>query len=280
MQAGVVGIGTMGHQIAIVFAGGGFATLACDRDQERLDRGMAQTRDYLRRRVAKGALKEEDADAMLGRMATTTDVSDLAEADVVVEAVPEDLETKRSLFRALDDHCRADALIATNTSTLKVSEIAAATRVPERCLGAHFLIPAASSPLVELGRGKRTSDETIERMTETLERCGKRTVVSSDSPGFIINRLYIPFLNEAFLALEEGVASAEEIDRACVEGLGHPLGPLRATDASGLDVVLQCVRSLHDQLGEKYRPAPLLERMVAEGRLGRKAGRGVYSYER
>ncbi len=275
---GVVGLGTMGHQIALVFAQAGFSTIVCEETAERLERGMAQISTFLARRAEKGKLTKAEADQALARIQPTTTLADIAAADLVVEAVFEDIEAKRALFTELDRICKPEAILATNTSTLSVTEIAAATTRPGRCLGTHFLIPAALSPLVELSRGLETSDETLEAVVEALKRCGKETVLSQDSPAFIINRLYIPLLNEAFWALQEGVATAEEIDRACVKGLGHPLGPLAASDASGLDVVLDCVESLHAQLGDKYRPAPLLVKLVKAGRLGRKTKRGVYSY--
>lgn len=275
---GVVGMGTMGHQIGLVFALGGLETLMCERDEELGARGHERMRAFLEGRAAKGKLAREAADAALARIRVTADLRDLAAADLVVEAVFEDVETKRRLFAELDGICDDPTILATNTSTLSVTEIAAATRRPDRCLGAHFLIPAALTPLVELSRGVDTSPETEAAVVAALRACGKETVTVQDAPAFVVNRLYIPLLNEAFFLLQEGTATAEQIDAAAVKGLGFPLGPLAAADASGLDVVLSCIESLHRQLGDKYRPAPLLVKLVRAGHLGRKTGRGVYRH--
>ncbi len=275
----VIGLGTMGSQIAIVFARAGFDTLAYDQDQDRLDQGRKLCRDFLDKQAAKGKLTPELRDQTLARLQAVFDLdAAVAEADLVVEAVFEDVAVKRAVFAELDRLARPQAILATNTSTLSITEIAAATEHPECCIGAHFLIPAALTPLVEVTRGLATSDATHDRLVAILKAAGKDTVTVNDAPGFAINRLYIPLLNEAFFALEEGVAKAEDIDKACTQGLGFPLGPLAASDASGLDVVLKCIESLHRQLGDKYRPAPLLVKLVRAGRLGRKTGRGVYEY--
>ena len=274
----VVGSGTMGSQIGLVFLGGGFSTVLYDISQEQIDGGVENIRKLLDRRVQRGKLEKSEMEEITARLSTTTSFNDLKSADLVVEAVFEDIELKNKVFKELDLTCSKTTILATNTSTLSVSEIAAATNRPDRCIGTHFLIPASLTPLVEISRGLDTSAETHAAVVEVLQKCGKETITVEDSPAFVINRLYLPLLNEAFYCLQEGIASAEEIDRACVRGLGFPLGPLAASDASGLDIILDCVESLQEQLGDKYRPAPLLRKLVKAGHLGKKSGRGVYDY--
>lgn len=275
----VVGLGTMGSQIAIVCARAGFPTTAIEASPQRVEAGLKAVCRFLDGQVKKGKVEADARDATLARVSTNTDLeAGCRDADLVIEAIPEDIGLKKELFARLDQVCRAEALLASNTSTLWISEIASATKTPERCIGTHFLIPAAMTPLVEVVTGARTSPETHRAVIDFLGRCGKETVTVTDMPGFVINRLYLPMVNEAFFALESGLASAEDIDRSCTRGLGFPLGPLAAADAFGLDVLLACMETLHRELGDKYRPAPLLVRLVRAECLGRKTGRGVYSY--
>ncbi|RJX30528.1 MAG: 3-hydroxybutyryl-CoA dehydrogenase [Desulfarculus sp.] len=275
----VVGMGTMGSQIGIVCARGGFATCLHDQTPERVAQGLRSIEAFGAGQIKKGKADQETMQAALGRISTHTDLAGaVAQADLVIEAVYEEIEVKKRLFKELDRLCGPQAILASNTSTLWISEIAAATGRPDRCIGAHFLIPAALTPLVEVVRGLDTSEATHQTMVDFLGQCGKETVTVADSPGFVINRLYLPMVNEAFCALETGLATAQEIDRSCTRGLGLPLGPLAAADAFGLDILLACMNTFYRELGDKYRPASLLVKLVKAGHLGRKTGRGVYDY--
>jgi 3-hydroxybutyryl-CoA dehydrogenase len=274
----VIGSGLMGRGIAYVSALGGYRTLVHDVSAEALEKAFAQIRRDLDEGVARGKLKAEDAAAALLRLVPEQELSAIGGVDFVVEAVPEDIALKIRLFARLDALCREDIVLATNTSALSVNEIAAATKRPGRVVGMHFFNPVPKMKLVEIVRAMETRPETIATTTEVARRMGKQTVLVKESPGFITSRINAMIGNEAFLMLQEQIASAEDIDKALKLGLNHPMGPFEMVDLVGLDTRLAVLEFLHRSLGEKYKPAPLMREYVKAGRLGRKVGRGVYDY--
>ncbi|HEY9282512.1 MAG TPA: 3-hydroxybutyryl-CoA dehydrogenase [Pyrinomonadaceae bacterium] len=276
---GVVGAGTMGNGIAQVAARAGCEVVLRDVTDEFLRRGLKAIDKSLQRDVDKGRLTEEGKREIVGRIRPTVEVDDLARADFVVEAVTENLEVKSEIFRALDGLTRAEAILASNTSSISITKLGAATRRPDKVIGMHFMNPVPVMKLVEIIRGIATSDETWERTRALTERFGKTPLECNDSPGFVSNRVLMPMINEAIFALHEGVAARESIDGIMQLGMNHPMGPLTLADFIGLDVCLAILNVLHTELGDpKYRPCPLLKRYVDAGWLGRKSGRGFYEY--
>jgi 3-hydroxybutyryl-CoA dehydrogenase len=276
----VIGAGLMGSGIAQVAAQAGWSVVLRDLDAAATGRGVAAIEKSLGKFAAKGAITEEDATAALGRITTATDLEAAADADIVVEAVFEQLEIKQEVFRALDGICKDGVVLATNTSAIPVTSIAVATSRPESVVGTHFFSPVPMMKLCELVRGYKTSDETLARAKAFAEEVGKTTiVVNRDVAGFVTTRLIAALVVEAVKLVESGVASAEDIDTACRLGFGHPMGPLATTDLTGVDVLLHASRNIYtDTADEKFFPPELLQRMVAAGDLGRKTGRGFYSY--
>jgi 3-hydroxybutyryl-CoA dehydrogenase len=276
---GIIGSGTMGSGIAQVFAQAGHPVLLHDVSQAALDRARAGIDKSLAKFVEKGKLSAADRDAALARLTPATSIDALSAADYVVEAIVESVDAKRELFRALDRLTRPEVILASNTSSISITLIGAATARPDKVLGMHFMNPVPLMTLVELIRGQATSDQSMQAATELTTALGKVPVEASDYPGFIANRILMPMINEAFYALMEGVGTREAIDAVMKLGMNHPMGPLTLADFIGLDVCLAILEVLHSGLGDpKYRPCPLLRRMVDAGHLGRKSGRGVYEY--
>jgi 3-hydroxybutyryl-CoA dehydrogenase len=278
-KVGVVGLGTMGAGIAQVSVQSGFDTVGREVSDELGERGRATIERYLNRGVEKGRLSDADRDAALGRLTLTTDLGDLADCDLVIEAALEELELKRELFAELDRVTRPDAILATNTSALSVSEIADATERPERVVGMHFFNPAPVLPLVEIVRGQQSSDEAVGAAYAWAEQAGKQPVRCNDTPGFIVNRILIPLLNDCVRVLDEAGVAPEEMDKAMTNGAGWPMGPCALIDLIGVDVHVHASEALHGKLDEdRMAPPDRLVRMQQDGNLGRKSGRGFYEY--
>ena len=276
---GVIGAGTMGNGIAQVFAQSGFTVRLHDASAPAMDRALKTIDRSLAKFVEKGKLTSENRDAALGRLSAASSLDTFADADYVVEAVVEDLEVKRSLFGQLDKITRPDVILSSNTSSISITTIGAATTRPENVLGMHFMNPVPLMTLVELIRGQATSPAAMTTASELCKTLGKTPVEAADYPGFIANRILMPMINEAIFALMEGVGTPEAIDSVMKLGMNHPMGPLTLADFIGLDVCLAIMEVLHSGLGDpKYRPCPLLRRMVAAGHLGKKSGRGFYVY--
>jgi 3-hydroxybutyryl-CoA dehydrogenase len=278
-KVGVVGLGTMGAGIAQVSVQSGFETVGREVSDELATRGRATIERYLSRGVDKGRMTAEERDAALGRLTLTTELADFSDCDLVIEAVLEELDLKRDVFSQLDRITRPDAVLATNTSALSVSEIAESTKRPDRVVGMHFFNPAPVLPLVEIVRSPTSSDEAVDAAYEWAERAGKQPVRCNDTPGFIVNRILIPLLNDCVRVLDEAGVEPEQMDKAMTNGAGWPLGPCALVDLIGIDVHVHASEALHGKLGEpRMAPPERLVRMQAEGHLGRKSGRGFYEY--
>ena len=276
---GVVGAGTMGNGIAQVFAAAGFPVRLRDMGEAPLARGMGNIRKSLAKFVEKGKLSQEASDAAIARIITTTELRDLADCDLVVEAIFENFDAKKAVFEELDLLLGPEAILASNTSSIDITRLAAVTRRPDRVIGMHFFNPVPLMSLVEVIRGLSTSDETYTAVRDLAAQLGKTPVEVRDYPGFVSNRVLMPMINEAIFALFEGVASKEDIDTVMKLGMNHPMGPLALADFIGLDVCLDILYVLYDGFKDpKYRPCPLLVKMVQAGKLGRKSGEGFYKY--
>tara|TARA_B100000900_G_C20600038_1_gene725090 strand:+ start:1926 stop:2774 length:849 start_codon:yes stop_codon:yes gene_type:complete len=275
----IIGAGQMGNGIAQVSSCAGYKVTMIDIKEEFLEKGMHTINTSLNKLVSKGKISEIEAKSAISRISTSTDKSSASNADLVVEAIPEVLSYKTSLFAELDSLCKPEAILATNTSSISIDSIASSTSRPERVIGMHFMNPVPVMKLVEIINGSDTSDEVNIAVVNAAEKMGKTALSCNDSPGFVSNRILCPMINEAILTLEEGVAEPEAIDGIMKLGMNHPIGPLALSDLIGNDTVLHIMNVLHDGFGDdKYAPSQLLVKMVSEGKLGRKSGEGFYKY--
>lgn len=275
----IIGAGQMGNGIAQVSSCAGYRVTMIDIKEEFLEKGMNTINNSLNKLVSKGKMSEIEAESAISRISTSTDKSSASDADLVVEAIPEVLSYKTSLFAELDSLCKPEAILATNTSSISIDSIASSTNRPDRVIGMHFMNPVPIMKLVEIINGSDTSDEVNNAVVNAAEKMGKTALSCNDSPGFVSNRILCPMINEAILTLEEGVAEPEAIDGIMKLGMNHPIGPLALSDLIGNDTVLHIMNVLHEGFGnDKYAPSQLLVKMVSEGKLGRKSGEGFYKY--